>query len=408
MREKHEVRIEKLVYGGDGLGRHHGKVVFVPYSVPGDTLLVRTGETKKSFARAGIFQVIEPASDRRTPLCPYFGRCGGCHWQHIEYRGQVEAKRLILEEILCHRFAEARDLLIGMRASPAEYGYRSRARLQIGTSQRGYDIGFFRARSHAVQDIPFCPLFQPALNGALSAVRERLRRSTGSVAPASLEIACSQETEKWASSSEAPAGVQLRAVLHPADEDLLFRSIRGNRYALSPAAFFQANDFMLTDLLDSVLEPAKQSGARFAVELYCGVGLFTLPLARVTERVIAVESLAAAADLCAANASWNGLSNIRVIQADVRAWIQSEGRQSRETADLVLLNPPRAGAGPEIMRNLASWRPSSIIYVSCDPQTLTRDVSVLRECGYRLNAVEGLDLFPQTYHFETVVALSRS
>ncbi len=411
MRGKYEIRIEKLVYGGEGLGHHHGKVVFVPFSAPGDRLVVRDRRARKGYSRADILEVLESGSVRRPPFCQYFQRCGGCHWQHLPYSWQVEAKRSILEEIFNHRFPETRDLLISIHASAAEYGYRSRARLQIQKSSKGYSVGFHRPRSHAVEDILSCPLFRPALNAALGAIRERFRAAATHSAPTCIEIACSQETQTWTSAVYEPAeergGRRCTGKRDTVERDILYRNVRGLQYAVSASAFFQANDFLLPDLVASVVELAKESEARSAVDLYCGVGLFTLPLALVMDRVTAVENSAIAGDLCAENALQNGLVNIDAIQANVGDWLQSRDQRPGEGAQLVLLNPPRAGAGSEVIRSLASLKPPTIIYVSCDPLTLARDLATLREHQYRLDFVEGFDLFPQTYHFETVVRLRR-
>ncbi len=411
MKGEYEIRVEKLVYGGEGLGHHQGKVVFVPLSTPGDRLLVRNREAKKGYARAEIVEVLESGSGRRPPSCPYFGRCGGCHWQHLLYGCQIEAKRLILEDVFTHRFPEARDLLISMRASPAEYGYRSRARLHIQRTPRGCSIGFRRFRSHAVEDILSCPLFRPVLNSALGAIRERFRTTASLSAPSGIEIACSQETQTWTSAfcvaEKERCGTRSAGEMAPSAGEILFRDVREFEYAVSAGAFFQANDFLLPNLVACVLELADDCGAQSAVDLYCGVGLFTLPLARIMERVTAVESSAIAAGLCAENATRNGLANIRAIHGDVEGWLHSGDQRPGENLDLVLLNPPRAGAGSGIMRRLGSLKPPTIIYVSCNPLTLARDLAWMHAHGYRLDFIEGLDLFPQTYHFETVVRLRR-
>jgi 23S rRNA (uracil1939-C5)-methyltransferase len=404
-----QVRIDKLVYGGEGLGRQDGRVIFVPFSAPGDTLVVQTLESRKGFARAEIREILQPGSSRRMPACRHFGVCGGCHWQHVEYCTQLEAKRNILEETFRHRFPETRNLEIGIKPSPAEYGYRSRARIQVRHSATGLRLGFYRMRSHAVEQIEACPLLRPSLNGALAALRDRFEKSPPSVGVRDLEIISSEDAQKWTCASPGNEGECSIAPGFPgAEEDcLLVRKVQGIAYSVSPLSFFQANDFMVSDLVSCVMSLVQAAGPRSALDLYGGVGLFSLPIAQQAKEVVSVESAPIASGLCRANAAAAGLDNVRVVQAEAGDWLNSAGAPPAPGVDLILLNPPRTGAGRAIMDLLPRIGAETIIYVSCDPQTLARDLGILRERGYRIDFVEGLDLFPQTYHFETVVRLLR-
>jgi 23S rRNA (uracil1939-C5)-methyltransferase len=404
-----QVRIDKLVYGGEGLGRLDGRVIFVPFSAPGDTLLVRTLESRKGFARAEIRGVLHPGSSRREPGCRYFGVCGGCHWQHVEYAAQVEAKRAILEEVLRHRFPETHRIEIGMRPCPAEYGYRSRARVQVRHSAAGLRLGFFRARSHAVEQIDACPLLRPALNAALAALRERFEKSPPSAWVRQIELAASEDTQRWAFSSMGQEGECASiAGSAPGGEDcVIVRKVQGFSYCISPSVFFQANDLMVSDLVSFVMSLVQEADPVTAVDLFAGVGLFSLPLSRHAREVTVVESAPVAAGLCRMNAASAGLNNLSVIQAEAGEWLSSAEPPPASDVDLVLLDPPRTGAGRAVMDRIPKLGARTVIYVSCDPQTLARDLAALREHGYRIDFVEGLDLFPQTYHFETVVRLRR-
>jgi len=404
-----QVRIDKLVYGGEGLGRLDGRVIFVPFSAPGDMLLVRTLESRKGFTRAEIREILHPSASRRMPACRYFGICGGCHWQHVEYCTQLEAKRSILEEIFRHRFPETHQIEIGLKPCPAEYGYRSRARIQVRRSAVGLTLGFFRMRSHAVEQIEECPLLRPLLNNALAALRARFAKSPPSAGVLEIEIAASEDTQRWNCSPPGPEGeCRIASSSRGGEEDcLLVRKIRGFAYSVSPSSFFQANDFMISNLVSSVMSLVQEAGPGSALDLYAGVGLFTLPLARYSREVVAVESTAISAGLCRVNVAAAGLDNVTVIQADVGEWLNAAISPPAPDVDLVLLDPPRAGAGRTIMDHLPRIEAKTVIYVSCDPQTLARDLVALREHGYRIDFVEGLDLFPQSYHFETVVRLRR-
>ncbi len=393
-----------MIYGGNGLGRHGGKVVFVPFSVPGDRLLVRVVEEKKTFARAEILKLLEPGSGRVQPGCQYFGKCGGCQWQQLEYARQVDAKRQILEELFHHRFPQTRDMLIGMKACTRDYGYRSRARLQVKGCGSSAKIGFFRYQSHEVEDIYLCPLLRPTLNGALNSVRESRQSSIAPLDPCQIEIACAEDAGIW---EAATITGEEKGWMQGQPLPVLQRRIGDYAYKVSPAAFFQANDFMLAELIGTVMEQADTSSNHSALDLFCGVGLFTLPLGRRFDRVLGVDSSPVACDLAIRNAAAARFQNIAIRCQTVTEWLRSFGTGSTAAFDLIVLDPPRTGAGSAVMDKIRECAPEAVTYVSCDPQTLVRDLSSITPGKYRIEYIQGLDLFPQTYHFETVVRLRR-
>jgi 23S rRNA (uracil1939-C5)-methyltransferase len=403
-----EIDIEKIVYGGMGLGRHKGKVVFVPFSNPGDHLLVRPIDEKKTYIRAEIVRILAPGNGRTSPLCPHFEKCGGCHWQQLEYLRQVETKRQILEEMFHHRFPETLDLPIVMRACPQPFGYRSRARMQTRGSGSDSSVGFFRFASHSIEDVEHCPLFRPMLNDALRSLRQFKSQAGQDPKPQEWDMACSEEDSTWAATR---TGSTPDEVLAPSIETgssgeiILRRKIGEFQYATTPSVFFQANDFMISELVRLVLELGQNAGGS-ALDLFSGVGLFSMPLARYFKTLISVENSAASCRLCSANASMAGFDRIQIICADVFEWMQSQAVSAVRPWDLIVLDPPRTGAGIKVMERIKEWAPGTILYVSCDPQTLIRDLSRISPGDYQIESVEGLDLFPQTYHFETVVRLT--
>jgi 23S rRNA (uracil1939-C5)-methyltransferase len=405
-----EVTIEKLVYGGAGFARHEGKVVFVPFSAPGDRLLVRPVEEKRTFVRAEIVRILKSGNGRIAPQCALFEKCGGCHWQQLEYSRQVEAKRQILEEIFYHRFPQTRELPITMRACSRPFAYRSRARMQLRGAGSRASVGFFRSGSHTVEDVATCPLFRKSLNEALSSLRQfKLKVDTDSK-PYEMDIACAEEEDTWATAragSLADEGVTPLLGNRQGENVILRRKVGEFTYFVTASVFFQANDFMVPELVALVEELAKTAGNGSALDLFAGVGLFSLPLARQFATVVAVENSRAAIRLCSQNARAAGIGNIRAICEDVLAWMGSEEASLPVPLDLVVLDPPRTGAGPEIMERIRKRAPKHILYVSCDPQTLIRDLAGISPQDYRIRLVEGLDLFPQTYHFETVVQLEK-
>jgi 23S rRNA (uracil1939-C5)-methyltransferase len=405
------ITIEKLVYGGAGLGRYRGKVVFVPFSVPGDHLLVHPTEEKKTFMRAEIVRILKSGGGRIAPVCPHFQKCGGCHWQQLEYSRQVEAKRQILEEIFHHRFPQTRELSIPMRACTQPFAYRSRARVQLRGGGSSAAVGFYRFASHAVEDIESCPLLRGSLNEALDSLRRFKLKVDRDTRPQEMDMACSEEEDTWATARVGPAageGIIPLIGTGRREEIVLQRKVGEFLYSVTASVFFQANDFMVSELAALVRELSRGAGSGSAIDLFAGVGLFTLPLARQFADVVAVENSPSACRFCAGNAKVSGLDHIRVVCADVPTWMESERASKRSGIDLIVLDPPRTGAGPGVMERIRELSPKTIIYVSCDPQSLGRDLAKISPRDYRIDRVEGLDMFPQTFHFETVARLTRN
>ncbi len=368
-------------------------------------------EEKKTFMRAEIVRILKPAHSRVSPVCPHFEHCGGCHWQHLEYPSQVEAKRQMLEEAFRHRFPQTRNIPITMHACTKPYAYRSRARMQLRGAGAGASVGFFRCGSHAVVDIERCPLFRESLNEALASLRQfKLKVGTES-GPQEMDMACSEEEDAWATARPGPIANEgiIPLIGSSRNEDvLLTRTVGGFAYAVTASVFFQANDFMVPELVALVQECATGNGVGRALDLYAGVGLFSLPLAGRFAEVVAVESSAASVRLCARNAKNAGMGNVRAVCADVSGWMRSGAATAGPPFDLIMLDPPRTGAGADVMDQIRKWAPPAVIYVSCDPQTLVRDLARLAPSGYGITRVAGLDMFPQTFHFESVVRLERN
>jgi 23S rRNA (uracil1939-C5)-methyltransferase len=400
------IEIEKLVYGGMGLGRHQGKIVFVPFSVPGDQLQVRPVEEKKTFIRAEIVRILNPGNGRIDPACSHFKKCGGCHWQQVEYPRQVDAKRQILEEIVQHRFPETRELPIIMRACPQPFAYRSRARMQTRGSGSSASVGFFRSGSHAVEDVENCPLFRPQLNEALHALRKFKLAADHDSNPQEWDMVCSEEEKAYAVARVGSVPIDcISGPVGAGSEVVLKRKIGEFSYLVTASAFFQANDFMISELAHLVQELAKDACDESALDLFAGVGLFSLPLARRFRKVVAIEHSPSSCRLCSDNASAAALGNIQAVCADASAWMEPANSGGTRQFNIIVLDPPRAGAGTGVMERIRELAPDTILYISCDPQTLCRDLAAISPGDYRIDFVEGLDMFPQTYHFETVARL---
>jgi 23S rRNA (uracil1939-C5)-methyltransferase len=397
-----EVTAERLAYGGEAVARHGGLTVFVALAAPGDRLRVRVIERKKRFARAVIEEILTPSASRREPPCGYFGRCGGCQLQHVSYAAQVEAKAGFVRDALSRIGRIEWPGEIEVRTAQ-EFGYRARAQVKVASQNQGgagnvLSIGFNRAGSHDVCDVAACPILTPALGEGLTQLRSSLeaaRGRGGAGLPPEVEIAA------------GGSGVAFEPALPGLSSGPVTASVAGIDYRFSPATFFQANPLLLESL---VAEAVDERSGKLAIDLYAGAGLFTLHLARRFDRVIGVESNAGAARFARENISDNRIANVEFFNAAVERWLEgfySSGRaDDSPPPDLVLMDPPRGGAAEAIAR-IIDLRPREISYVSCDPATLSRDLRRLIDAGYELTSVTAFDLFPQTYHVETVAALTR-
>ena len=370
--------------------RDDGKAVFIPYAVPGDKLLVQSFAEKKNYIRAEILEILTAGTGRIKPACQYFGKCGGCNWQQIEYSRQVEAKRRILEELFHHRFPETKHLAITMQPCPMYFGYRSRVRLRRHVGDK-IAVGFFRAGSHIVEDIEYCPLLRPRLNEILPALRPiSFHDEYNDIQE--IDIACSEKDVVW---STAKGGGK--------PGKLLQRKVGEFTYNVVAGAFFQANDFMIDALVSHVMDCTPQNSGN-AIDLFSGAGLFSLPLARRFSAVTAVEYSRMSHKLCEMNANAAGIKNIEAVCADVAGWLNL---RKAPRFDCIVLDPPRTGADTGVMEQIDRLSPATIVYVSCNPQTLVRDLERLNIDCWRIVSVAGFDMFPQTHHFETVVHLHK-
>jgi 23S rRNA (uracil1939-C5)-methyltransferase len=393
-----EITVEKLVYGGEGLGRLEGRAVLAPFVLPGERARVRSLDEKAGLVRAGLLEVLAAAPERVVPECPYFMRCGGCHYQHAPYGMQLALKRDILEDQLRR---------IGKIAPPAEigvvagepWGYRNRVQLHIANGALGYR----EAQSNKLCPIEKCPIASPAINGAIAVLREMLRDPRWPRFVRGIEL-FTNETEMQLNVLETDRPVARRFFDWCAERILglvsgaLDYHAAGHVWRVSYGSFFQVNRFLIEGLVDTALDGAE---GQTALDLYAGVGLFSLALAQRFASVTAVESGARAAADLRCNAERAGLA-LRVEQTDAEVWLE----QLETAPDFVLMDPPRAGIGKRMVERLAQLRPPRLVVVSCDPATLARDLAGLASVGYRIERLTLVDLFPQTYHLETVAWLA--
>ena len=432
------VDIESLAYRGEGIGHVQNKVIFVPLTAPGDQVELTISENKKNYLRGTVDQFKQRSLHRIVPLCDYFGECGGCHWQHLSYEYELEAKKKILQDTLA-RIGRLRPEMYECPPpipSPKPYGYRCRVRLQSLTHRRT-ELGFFRANSREIIPIDRCELASDFLNEIMKRLVEFLNSLDRLMAFTEVQVLASPDQEEATVSFSSPQRMDdellkdflktLKAHIPkvygvsfdtaPDGEsqtehfgncrlefDYSFSTASGEqtvsvRYRTQIHTFSQVNPDQNRNLLKTLYEWAEPSEDKVVVDLFCGAGNLSLPLARKVNRVIGLENSLLAVEDARYNAQLNGLANCDFRLANVYEGLDQLKGESR--VDVVIVDPPRRGA-KECIGNIVSLEPSKILYVSCDPTTLARDLTLLAYSKYRLKRIQLLDMFPQTYHVECV------
>jgi 23S rRNA (uracil1939-C5)-methyltransferase len=416
-----EVTIERILPGGLSLAHAEGRTLMVALAAPGDRLRVRIDRVKGNVSFAQIHEIITPSPFRIEPPCPYFGRCGGCDFQQLTYEAQLEAKKEIIRD--CLRRIGGIESLPDFSITPAPQAWHYRARAQWQYDAIRQRLGYFESNSRRVCDVAECAVLVPRLQEILTDLRRRMvnnelpedardfRAVVGddvfSIAPPVPVVAptVSSDSESRGSSPTVREG------LDPAGEDLskVTRTTCGETYRFNAESFFQANVDLLPQLIDATID---QAAGESAVELYCGVGLFTVPLARRFRHVVGVESDFSAATFAQTNLENAGLANGEIAKEDVGHWLEDNAarwlnaRSEFGKLDYLLLDPPRTGAESRVIAGILRLHPQKLCYVSCDPATLARDLKKLIAGGYTLDSLHAFDMFPQTHHVETVVHLS--
>jgi 23S rRNA (uracil1939-C5)-methyltransferase len=429
-----QLKIEKLIYGGDGLARlpadDHGpgKTVFVPFVLAGEAVEAALAEQKPGFARASLNRVAAVSPDRVEPGCQYFQLCGGCHYQHSSYEHQLQIKSEILRETL-RRTAKVELPCELQIHSSLEWGYRNRTRLKVQTAPE-FALGYYQLRSHQLLPITHCPISSPLVNRAVAAVWEcgrsdeippavrelelfadhadevllveaycEPRTSQGDAQAAADKLSSIMREVKGAAVFELPPAnqfVEPKRLAASGSTTIAYRTKRA-AYRVSAGAFFQVNRFLIDELAEIVVGGAT---GQMALDLYAGVGLFAVPLEESFAQVIAVE----ASQTSYADLRQNAGQEVKAVRSTTAQYLD---QASGIHPDMVVADPPRGGLGENVVRSLARLGAPRITYVSCDPSTLARDLRTLLSLGYRIEGAHLIDLFPQTYHIESVFHLAR-
>jgi 23S rRNA (uracil1939-C5)-methyltransferase len=380
-----DVEIERLLPGGVGLAHAEGLTLFVSLAAPGDLLRVKLDRMQGTVGFASIVEILKPAAVRREPPCPYFGRCGGCDFQQLTYEAQLQAKVEMIRDCL-HRIAKIEvPGEITITPSTREWGYRARATWQVDTREKF--VGYYERGTNRVCDVEACAVLAPQLAETLTRVRtEVATRDMRQLRHIDVVVG-----DEGVSVAPAIAGFSART---------LSRRVGDETYYFNADTFFQVNQELLEPLIAAALGDAR---GQAAIDLYCGAGLFTLPLARRFARVTGVEAHPRAVEFARHNIERAKLENVEIANLGVADWVKHS--LTFEALDFLLLDPPRVGCENAVIEGIRALRPRRIAYVSCDPATLARDLKKLVADGYELDSVAAFDMFPQTHHVETVVHL---
>ena len=369
--DKINLAIHDLAFGGEGVGRVDEFVVFVPFVITGETVEAEITEVKKNFARAKLLRVVTPSPERVAPECRYFGACGGCQYQHIDYAAQLRFKHKQITDLFERVGKISRAVVAPVLPCPSPYGYRNRimVRSQWNGPAKKLEIGFIRTDNKFVEDITECKIAEPALNEQITHVR-----------------------------ANPPPKGGIKVVLRVQPE---------NR-AVPRASIFENNSFLLPKLVETVREFLQTGGAKHLIDLYCGVGFFGIEAAGVVDSFVGVEYDQLAIAAARKNAASREINNGEFVAAKVEVILPELLQKFSAEKTAVILDPPRKGCWPETLELLRQTRPAQVIYVSCHPATMARDLNILCADGvFELARVQPLDMFPQTQHVECVADLRR-
>jgi 23S rRNA (uracil1939-C5)-methyltransferase len=405
------LKLTGMAHGGSAMGRHQGRVFFVPYALPGETVEVEVEKSKKTWATARLVNLIDASPERVTPACPHFGpdSCGGCQWQHIHYPAQLAYRTDVVRDQLA-RLGGLRQVSVhSTRAVGEAWGYRNH--VQLHASPDG--LGYVSADGRRVQPIETCPIMHSLVAELLDELDveieglERLLLRAGVNTGQQLVIFETSNDEPFELEVDRPV-----SCVHMLGHDMpvilvgnghLVERVAGHEFRVSADSFFQVNTDGAQILVETVAGYLSPRPHETLLDLYCGVGLFSVALAGQVGQVIAIEADPAAVADASFNFEAAGLDNARVFEDDVASALD----RLDEAVDAVVVDPPRSGCGSEVMLRLASLKPKRLVYVACDPAALARDAKAISGAGYRLVEVQPLDLFPQTYHIESVALFVR-
>ncbi len=431
------IEIEKLVFGGWGLGRVGGKVVFVPYVMPGEVVEAEIVAERKDYAFAELKEVISPAPERQIPVCPHFGFCGGCDYQHIPYALQLKFKKEQLKEEITHILGQdIASVIKPILPSPNAFSYRNRLKLRV--KREGYQVRLGAYKKNTREFIPIndCPVAEELIRQCLPVLQTVLSQHAAIATQITgVEVFSSQDEGKGFIVFKTLIGINKKLLVNMAEELMsslpflkdvlyehmafvyprslfekgytqsgLFYEVEGFRLIRYPGTFFQVNTGQNKNLVRYVKTLLAPDRKEEILELYAGIGNLSLPLAKVSKRLVGLETNS----LAVKNANYNAqLNKVKAIfkRIDVETALE-EFLKEDNAFDHLVLDPPRTGCIRSLKTALSLFHPHKIVYVSCHPATLARDLKFLLGQGYQLKTIQPLDMFPQTQHIETISLLT--
>lgn len=388
--EEVELRVDDLSNLGVGVGRIDGWVVMVPFALPGERVRARIWCNHKNYSEADLVEVLEASPERVEPQCGLFGACGGCQYQHLAYEAQLKWKQRQVRELFA-RLAGVEVMVEATHASPQTYGYRSKLtpHYKRPRPDRPTPVGFLRVNGSRIVDVPQCPIATETINAALPAARARIQAGG----------------KEFRRGGTLLLRDTMEGVVTDMREVVLTR-VGAWTFQFVAGEFFQNNPYILPEFIKFIVEEAAVDGAQFLVDAYSGVGVFAIAGAERFERVQGVEVSAPAVKLAHGNARMNGVTNAEFLigsAEEIFAKVEFPGE-----ASAVILDPPRRGAEEAFLRQLVTFAPARVVYVSCEPSTQARDAKYLLGHGYELVRLRPFDLFPQTRHIESVAVFRRT
>ena len=404
-----EITIDSLSYGGAGVGRVDGKVIFVDGGVPGDKLKIKLVEEKESFGRAKIEEFIFRSEKRVEPECKYFEKCGGCNWQNVNYNSQLTQKQQIVSDSL-RRIGKLSEFdLDDIAASPKEFGFRNRVVLTVFKEKGQYRVGYFEEGSTQNVSIDKCVVASDEINRVIQLLNNYFENNKILIIPIdkiyllSIDNKISISFLQSEKSHKSESQEIIQNVIDHIENNLEGISVdhiiefelMGYQFTSNPYLFNQSNYEINSEIIKSIegwIEPVSKKSL---LDLYCGAGNFSIVLSKYFEQITGVDSSGESIKLAKRNADLNNLDNITFIQDNCRIYIE----KLKEPPDILLADPPRKGM-KELLRGIQRIKPKNIIYISCNPTTLSRDLKFLTESSYKIKRIKPFDMFPQTDHIE--------
>ncbi|MBN1878702.1 class I SAM-dependent RNA methyltransferase [bacterium] len=421
-----DVTIEKLAFGGEGIARHQSVLVFIPGVVPGDTVKVSLTHVGKDLCRGEVIEVLAHSSNRIPASCPLFGTCGGCHLQCLVYPAQLTAKEAMATDTLS-RIGGIETKVRSVMGSPETYGYRIRTRLHVRQAGNKVEVGYFARRSNTLVPLDACPLLAKPLNAVIKALPDLLPSPGTAPIPEEIQLQMSVDSGRVAihllgkgavfgletifercKKNQLPVlGVTADSKdgLIAAGEKSLTHRIGNISYRVGSNSFVQANQYLYKQMIDQAILLCSPAATDTVLDLYCGSGFFSLPIARFVQKLIGLDSNPAAIEDAKTNAAAASLKNSEFRMCDDRSFFRIPETTGARFS-LVIADPPRTGFSPEALKGVIALKPAKMLYISCDPSTLARDLKHLAEADFRIRVIQPIDMFPHTYHLETLVFLT--